>query len=531
MANAHDADEPRDRARRSSATPARPAPTARASRPGTTRGSSRIRRGGRPRRADPARVRARGDLAEPARRPGSAPTARPTSRSIGPLLRGGSLVPRSSTRRCPACPHRGRLRQHHDAPRPARRRSSIPDGERRRHARTSATTAASTRSTSAPARRSATPTGAAAPTTASTRCCPTAPRWRRTARSTPACRTTASCGSSRTAREYKTHDGDGTSSAVDPDDSNVAYERQPEAGSRRLGRRQELDGDDRAVGHVPVRQPVLDGSDRRVAPARRRQPGLGDDDTDGGRWTSVFRPRHVARRTSPTPCRRSTCAASATARRSRPGRTRRTSPTRPATGPPASSGTTGRDVPGYVRTTSRSRSAPNDGDARVDVKITWASSTDDWDLYLYRKDGGKLVRSTARHLQPETGVAEETCRCRTRRPATTSIRVVNSTATGDLRRPGTFTQRDGDHPVAAARHRLRRVLRHLRRAERAAVRQRHRHQRRRPTSRHALTDGWHRAAATASEAVHHVDQERPGGPEAPCTSRSPATRAAGWCRA
>jgi hypothetical protein len=41
--------------------------------------------------------------------------------------------------------------------------------------------------------------------------------------------------------EFNTHDGDGTWSAVDPDDSNVVYERQPQARApEELGRRQEL---------------------------------------------------------------------------------------------------------------------------------------------------------------------------------------------------------------------------------------------------------------------------------------------------
>ena len=61
-----------------------------------------------------------------------------------------------------------------------------------------------------------------------------------------------------------THDGDGTWSAVDPDNSDIVFERQPAGQAREEHRRrQELDGPDEAVRHVPVRQPVLDGSGAR----------------------------------------------------------------------------------------------------------------------------------------------------------------------------------------------------------------------------------------------------------------------------
>jgi hypothetical protein len=133
---------------------------------------------------------------------------------------------------------------------------------------------------------------------------------------------------------------------------------------------------------------------------------------------------------------------------------------------------------------------PNDGDARVVVDVTWADPTNDWDLYLLRKesDGSLDPSSTARPARTfETGQAEETVNVPNPQAGNYVIRVINSTATGTFNTATTFTQRTGDHPVADPQHRLRRLLRDLRRPERQA----------RSTTGIATSVGgtWHRAAA------------------------------------
>ena len=49
---------------------------------------------------------------------------------------------------------------------------------------------------------------------------------------------------------------------------------------------------------------------------------------------------------------------------------------------------------------------PNDGDAAMNIDVSWADSADDWDLYLYRNDGGTLTLRRQlrerRHEPPST---------------------------------------------------------------------------------------------------------------------------------
>ena len=79
--------------------------------------------------------------------------------------------------------------------------------------------------------------------------------------------------------------------------------------------------------------------------------------------------------------------------------------------------------------------------------MTWASSTNDWDLELYRHDGSNLVlvKSSA-NFNPETGVAEESVSVSDPQPGDYIVRVVNATATGTFNATGTFTQRTATIP-------------------------------------------------------------------------------------
>ena len=80
----------------------------------------------------------------------------------------------------------------------------------------------------------------------------------------------------------------------------------------------------------------------------------------------------------------------------------------------------------------------NDGDAAVDVKVTWASANDDWDLYLYRTEGStqKLVGSSA-----NGGTTSEEVRLPNPPAGDYTVRVVNFAATGTYDAKVAFTQR------------------------------------------------------------------------------------------
>ena len=81
---------------------------------------------------------------------------------------------------------------------------------------------------------------------------------------------------------------------------------------------------------------------------------------------------------------------------------------------------------------------PNDGDAAMNVNVSWADSADDWDLYVYRDEGGNLTYvndsasgdTTSEHL----AVANP-------KPGNYVIRVVNWDAAGTYNLDVTFDQR------------------------------------------------------------------------------------------
>jgi hypothetical protein len=86
---------------------------------------------------------------------------------------------------------------------------------------------------------------------------------------------------------------------------------------------------------------------------------------------------------------------------------------------------------------------PDDGDAAMDVTATWADSADDWDMFVYRDEGGQLTYvndsatggSTSEHVQ----VADP-------EPGTYVVRVVNWDAAGTYDLDIDFTQRSSAPP-------------------------------------------------------------------------------------
>jgi hypothetical protein len=80
---------------------------------------------------------------------------------------------------------------------------------------------------------------------------------------------------------------------------------------------------------------------------------------------------------------------------------------------------------------------PQDGDAKMNIDVTWADSADDWDLYLYRNDGGNLtyVNSSAGSTPPEHLTITNP------EPGDYVVRVVNWDAAGTYNLDVTFDQR------------------------------------------------------------------------------------------
>jgi hypothetical protein len=80
---------------------------------------------------------------------------------------------------------------------------------------------------------------------------------------------------------------------------------------------------------------------------------------------------------------------------------------------------------------------PKDGDAAMNIDVTWPDSADDWDLYLYRDEGGQLtyVNSSA------TGDPSEHLKVLNPEAGDYVVRVVNFAAAGTYDIDVTFDQR------------------------------------------------------------------------------------------
>ncbi len=81
---------------------------------------------------------------------------------------------------------------------------------------------------------------------------------------------------------------------------------------------------------------------------------------------------------------------------------------------------------------------PNDGDAAMNVDVSWADSTDDWDLFLYRNEGGQL---TYVNDSASGGTTSEHIQVKDPEPGDYVVRVVNWNAGGTYNLDITFVQR------------------------------------------------------------------------------------------
>jgi photosystem II stability/assembly factor-like uncharacterized protein len=242
-------------------------------------------------------------------------------------------------------------------------------------------------------------------------------------------------------RQVETYGGDGTFSAVDPDDSNVAYESYTD-----LQMNKTVDG-----GKTWTAVPVPSDTYQFVNPFTMDPADANhlitagnkvSETTDGGdTWTQVFDlglrdPNAASSSSNPDN------AMSAIDTRG----TGAAVPSGPHTpdftfgdGSSTHPDPTGSDLPGSYEDKPFTIGA-NDGDAKATIKITWGSSTDDWDLVVYKKNGSSLdeVGSSA-----NGGTTEETVVLSKPRAGDYVIRVRNFTASGTYSGTATFAQAAG----------------------------------------------------------------------------------------
>ena len=244
-------------------------------------------------------------------------------------------------------------------------------------------------------------------------------------------------------RQFMTYGGDGTYSAVDPDDSDVAYESYTENTIHKTkdGGKTWQDAAPPADTYMfsnPFTMDPADAGHLITAGNKVWETTTGaEGDTDNG-WTQVF---DLGRRDPGAPSGDDNPDNSMSAIDTRgTGDSAASGPHTPDFTFGDGSGTTpdptSSDAPGSYQDKPFTIGA-NDGDAKATIKITWASELNDWDLVVYRKDGDQLaeVGSSANGQ-----TKEETVVLSKPRAGDYVIRVRNFTATGTYAGQATFTQ-------------------------------------------------------------------------------------------
>jgi hypothetical protein len=90
---------------------------------------------------------------------------------------------------------------------------------------------------------------------------------------------------------------------------------------------------------------------------------------------------------------------------------------------------------------------PDDGDASATIRVTWADSTNDWDLQVLRNEGGNLVQVGA---SAQGGTTSEQVVLTNPKAGDYVVRVDNYAATGTFDATVRFTQRSADLPATAS---------------------------------------------------------------------------------
>ena len=249
-----------------------------------------------------------------------------------------------------------------------------------------------------------------------------------------------------TGKWFNTHDGDGTASAVDPDNSNIVYERPAGASVEKSsdgGKTwTQISPSDTWQFNNPISmdpesaQHILDAGNN-----------VWETTDGGGTWTNVF------------PLGKSAAgiayAESAIDVRSKGSGTLPTGPhtanfsytdgsTTVPTGPtnqlPGGESALHAPVPGtYVD--HPFTVGPNDGDATMTVNVSWSNNLEEWDLYLYRVVNGSDQLVDYSISGGTSGPPYQTVVESNPPAGDYIIRVVNANAAGTFDATATFTQR------------------------------------------------------------------------------------------
>ena len=253
-----------------------------------------------------------------------------------------------------------------------------------------------------------------------------------------------------TGKTFNTHDGDGTTSAVDPDNSNIVYEAPAGAVLQKS-----VDGGQtwNAVSLTDTWQFVnpiaMDpGSAQHIINAGNN---VWETTNGGAAWTNVFALGMSAAGIN--------YAESAVDVRSKSSGALPTGPHTPnfaytdggSTVPTGPTGTVKGSAPTNVDFPNVPGTyvdhpftvGPNDGDALTTINVQWANTAEEWDLYLYQVVNGsdQLVDWTA--AGGTTSPSYQTLAEANLPPGNYIIRVVNSNAVGTFDATATFTQRTG----------------------------------------------------------------------------------------
>ena len=239
-------------------------------------------------------------------------------------------------------------------------------------------------------------------------------------------------------KQFNTHDGDGTTSAVDPNNSNIVFEAPAGAALQKS-----TDGGGTWTAVAPsdtwqfVNPMAMDPLNaNHLLDAGNNVWEAIDGAGSSSSWTNVF-----ALGTAPSG---TAWAESAIDLRGKP--TGKTFPTGPKTADIKYTDG-GSTVPGPAAPNVFAPGTyvdhpftigPNDGDAGMSIAVSWPNTTFDWDVYLYQKDSGgnlNLVGQSASTNDPEKIALSNP-------PAGDYVlRVSNSTASGTFDASVSFTQR------------------------------------------------------------------------------------------
>ena len=417
-------------------------------------------------------------------------------------------------------PDGGTTPQDHDAPRPAR----LPLGPRRvgrrRDARSPATTAASTSSTSTPGDELSNDNWGRGANNGMNTLQPYDAAMAKDGTVYMGLQDNGEGKIDPDGKAYTVFGGDGFFTAVDPDNSDVAFEEYVggDIAATKDGGKTWTDIQPANIDGAAFATPFEMDAERREPPDDRRARRRGDDRRAStrprtrGRRSTTSAPRSTRATRAPTaadddpdnqlsavdvqvgqgPGRRADRAEDEGLRHDgrrehaarRPGARR---PARRSTRSPA------RSRPGTYEDTPFTI-GKDDGDAAVLIDVKGATDADDWDLFVYHDDGDRQAdggRPLGVGVAPSESVNVPNPAAR----QATSCASCNFHAAGQY-----YADRHvhAAHRLAAAgQHRLRRLLRLLRHDHRGhAVRQRHRDERRRRQAGQGRAgDGWHIAKA------------------------------------